>query len=824
MKKYFWPILIVMSISPAALAQSRSEDAKALGWVTSDNVCGGYFSETKMPTVTNSPEALKSEPVTITANAGQLKYTGISTLSGPVTVKQPGRLVEANSVELVTEKGSYKTAKLKGHVVLREKGKMAIGKEADLDLQSQQYSFSDIIYRLLIGHFLSAWGKASNATQPPDGITVLKGVTYSTCPPASRAWEMSASKVTLDQGSGRGSAYNAFFFTHHIPIFYTPYINFPIDDRRQSGLLYPQFTFGGQSGFGFGLPFYWNMAPNYDDFFTPSYYQKRGFLFNNLFRYLTQTQSGAINFSILPNDWEFRRYQETQPAPAGTPGLNQLPQYSSTRTYFSWQNQAKWSDRWSGSLDYSRVSDDYFVDDIGSVNTVAQNQLLQQGSVTYKADSWQFLANLQAYQTLHPVDDALVLNQYSMLPQLLFTSYLPEDNGRLSPSWKAEFVNFSEAPNPGSAMIPPSGKRFDFLPGVSLPLANAKGFITPSIQFDLTKYSIGGQTPGFSSQLTRTVPIVNIDSGLIFERDTHFFGSDFNQTLEPRIFYLYVPYRDQRQIPVFDSSLQPFTYNQLFLTNRFSGGDRVGDANQMSFALSTHFYNKKTGDEKFSAGVGIIKYFEDRRVTLCQTPGCTDPLYSVGSSSTTSPTSPIVGQASYHFNPVWKAMVGAAWDPDIAQTQNTSVNFQYKPAVNHIINVGYSYVRYGDYFLLPGQTAQLNTPLSSVSEKYNLSEPTASVVWPLTSHLNFVGSWSYSWNMNHSLTYFSGVQYDSCCWALQTVVARNYDGLDSFGNPQFATGIYVQVVFKGLAKIATNDPTALLLSNIPDYQNNFAQL
>ncbi len=825
MKNLFCLSVLLIGITNVAYA-SRMDDAKALGWVPAENVCGGYFSEKKLPAVKDSLQSFQSQPVTITANAGELKYSGVSTLSGPVTVQQPGRVIRANQVSLTTVNGDYRTATLKGNVMVREKNKIAIGKQADLDLQNNQYSFSDMIYRILIGRWLSAWGSASNATQPPDGITVLKNVTYSTCPPQSRAWEMSASTIYLNQDSGRGSAYNTVFYAHHVPVFYFPYMGFPINDERQSGFLYPQLSFGGSSGFGLGLPYYWNMAPNYDDTFTPYYYAKRGFLLNNYFQYLTPTSHGNININVLPNDWEFRQFQRGQglSAPIGTPGLAYLPEFSSTRTSLAWQDSTDWNKQWSGSLNYSRVSDDYFLNDIGGVSTAAQNQLLQQGQLTYKATSWQFLANLQAYQTLHPVDEALVLNQYSMLPQLLFTSYLPQDANRLSPSWSAEFVNFTEAPNPGATTIPPSGKRFNFLPGVTLPLVNNKGYFTPSVQFEMTQYDIGDQFPGYSNQITRVIPIVDIDTGLMFERDAHLFGSDFNQTLEPRLFYLYVPYQDQHQIPIFDSSIQPFTFNQLFLTNRFSGSDRIGDANQLSFAVTTHFYNKKSGEEKFSAGVGIIKYFENRRVTLCQTVGCTDPLYSVGTTSPTAPTSPIVGQAMYHFNPTWNASVSAAWDPDIAQTQNTLVNFQYNPAENHVINIGYSYIRYGDFFLLPGQAAQMNLPVSSLSSKYNLSQPTASVVWPLVAHLNFVGSWSYSWNQNHSLSYFSGIQYDSCCWAVQTVLARNYNGLDSFGNPQYTTGVYVQLVFKGLAKVATNDPTALITGSIPGYQNNFATI
>jgi LPS-assembly protein len=359
---------------------------------------------------------------------------------------------------------------------------------------------------------------------------------------------------------------------------------------------------------------------------------------------------------------------------------------------------------------------------------------------------------------------------------------------------------------------------------MSYPLSNAYGYMIPTLQLELTQYQLGDEPMNNPDEITRALPIFDIDSGLFMERNLSLFGNDYEQTLEPRLFYLFVPFHNQNNIPDFDSSLQPFSFNQLFTINRYTGSDRIGDANQISFALSTKFFDQATGDQKFSAGVGIIKYFRTRQVTLCTTPGCIDSPYSVGSTSPTELVSPIVGQAQYNFNPYWNTSISAAWDPNNAQTQNANINFQYQPLPNHLINVGYSYIRYGDLYTLPSNFNPQTTPPYNLSGQYNLSEPTASFAWPINDRWSLLGSWSYSWNQNHSLTYFSGVQYDSCCWAIQLVFARAFNGFNTTGVPQYNSGIYMQWAFKGLAKVAANDPSALLLGNISGYQNNFGMI
>jgi LPS-assembly protein len=819
MKKILFCVtgLLIFSTSNAL----DEKDAKKLGWTTENNICGGYFIEGDVPQG-NLPKDFKSTPISLEADQGQLLYDGVSSVSGHVSISQPGRIVTSNKASLVAKEGDFQTAKLEGEVTVKEKNRVVVGEEANLNLKEKWYQLKNSFYRLLVGEGLSGWGTAAEVTEPPSEITELKNITYSTCPPQSRAWNLTAKRLELDQNKGRGSAYGVVMYAKGIPLFYTPFMNFPLDDRRQSGFLYPKFSFGSTSGFGLGLPYYWNIAPNQDDTIMPYFYQKRGFQLNNQYRYLTQTSRGEFDLSILPNDYGFRKFQQTEPfqfvrnTPQIMAGIDDLSNASTTRSLFTFQNSTSVSNEVSALINYTHVSDDYYSQDFGGVPFIAQNQLIQQAQVSYQGESVNFLGNLQSFQTLHPVNEPVVLNQYNMLPQLLFSSRFAPRVNKFNFEWQAEGVEFTKARDPGSISTPPSGERLNFIGAISFPWNTIAGYFTPKLGEQFTQYNVGDQPVGLSDEITRSLPFFNIDSGLYFDRSTHIYQHDYTQTLEPRIFYLYVPYKDQQDIPIFDGSLQPFSYNQLFLINRFSGEDRIGDANQISFALTSRFLDKKSGSEKFSASAGIIKYLASRKVLLCQGQNCQNIKYSMGSSTNTDPVSPLVGQLQYHFSPIWSTTLDAAWDPNIAQAQNASLAFQYSPMVNHIINFGYSYIRNGDYFTLPNQPAQTpNKP------EFNLSQPTASFAWPINDRWSAVGSFGYSLNRTHPLTYFGGLQYNSCCWGVQFVLARSFSGFDPYSLPEYNTGAYVQLVFKGLAKIAGNDPASLLLSNIPGYHDTF---
>lgn len=827
--------------------KNRLARAKVLGWInlsSSKSFCGGYFADPYIPESNEIPPAISSTPVTITADSGNLQYQGISTLRGKVLLTQPGRIVSADEADIVMDEGVPQRLDMKGQVLMREKGKVAVAKSGGWDLELGVYHLQNVIYRLFLPndfsgltqtaivkqkdkksklYALSAWGKADRIFQPLSQITQLQGVSYSTCSPQNMSWSLQADNIELDREKGRGYAYNAVLSSHGIPFFYLPYFNFPIDSRRQTGVLFPFLSTSGDSGFGIGLPFYWNIAPNQDDTFTPYLYTKRGVQLDNQYRYLTSTSHGDFNISLLPNDWGFRKFQQTEPllVPANTPGVNDLKNASSTRYYFSWQHLTQFSPSWAASINYTRASDDYYIQDFEGAYSPVKNQLLRQGQIRFTGEDIDFLGNLQSYQTLHPINEAFVENQYSMLPQLLLKSNYPVKRNTLNYGWLIEYANFLKTPNPGQEEIAPSGQRVHFVPTISLPLSNAAGYITPSLQFDFAQYSLRDQPVDSSTTLSRAIPIFSINSGLFLEKDIHFNQNNYLETLEPRLFYLYVPFRDQHDIPVFDSSMQPFTYEQLFRKNRFTGADRIGDANQVGFALESHFMNLESGEQKISTGIGMTYYFTSRKVTLCSTLGCFDSPYAVGSVSPVENISPIVGYATYLINSQWKASLNAAWDVHSAQMQNNEVNLQYNPLPNHIINIGYRFIRFGDFYTLPSNISQNRMYKLMPDDKNNLSQPEVSFAWPLNEHWQIVGSWQYSLNKRHAQTYFYGMEYDSCCWAAQVVYARSFNSLNLQGEPQFSTGIYVQFALRGLGKLAANDPTMLLLSHIPGYQDNF---
>lgn len=840
--------------------------AETLGWVVATEPCshcGGYFMEPVIPGTSVHLPPISSTQTTISSDQGLGHLNnGISTLSGNLVVTQPGRIVTANQGQLKIVNGNYTDVYLAGHVTLHEQGKFLVADKGHINLQNKNTELYNVIYRFFIpkpneptapvtgmslnkiAKSLNAWGSASKLSQGTDKVMQLVHTTYSTCPPISRAWDIESRLITLNKATGRGTAYDATLYTHGVPILYAPYFNFPIDNRRQSGFLFPTYTSSSVTGIGIGFPYYLNLAPNYDDTITPRYFTKSGIQLSNQFRYLTPSSNGIFSFSFLPDDRAFAAFQnQAQNLPVndgffGNVALSRLEDDSDNRSIIAWQNNTQFDDHWSSTVNYTRVSDDYYLEDFGATPAeIISNQLLQQGIINYNSDYWNFSGRLQSYQTLHPVNQAVTINQYSSLPQFDLNSNFPIINNQFNAEFSGELVDFTNTPNPGSPILPPEGTRLNLVPGAIFPLRSSAGYLTPQLQFDFTQYSVRNQPDNFSDNINRAIPIFDIDSGLYFDRDLSLFGTDYDQTLEPRLYYLYVPYHNQDDIPIFDTYIQPFTYDQLFRDNRFSGIDRIGDADQISVGLSSRFLNQDTGEQKFQAGIGDIVYFENRQVTLCSISGCTDnaiinnmltPIASsVGTTSPTENTSPIVGQGTYNLNHDWNASVNVAWDPNThLHTQNAGLNFQYNPWPDHIINVGYNFLRYGDALTAEPPTSPVtivpNVPASSGQN--NLSQPGFSFVWPILDQWQAVGSWNYNLSHGHSQAYFVGAEYDSCCWAVRLVQAHIFSALSARGSPLYNNTIYLQWQLKGLGNIGTNDPTNILLSSVPGYQDNFGEL
>ena len=819
MKKIFF-IIILWSICLSSYAAQTefnklpaSDVANFLGWVNAPhkNLCGGSYQEP--PIVVNYPVHgdVKKTPTTITSNH-QVFYSqqDISILTGNVRITQPGIEITADKVILYRDPktGKVSDADLIGNVHLREYGKLIIGDHGHVYFKTNDVTVDNGIYFLSSNSTttteqLHFWGRLKHALRDGNGVLTLHNASYSACQPANSAWHFRSSKVRLDKKGGSGSATNTLLFMKDIPVFYTPYLWFPINTQRKTGFLFPTFGHSSDSGYQLFLPFYLNLAPNYDATITPKLYSKRGVLMDGIFRYLTGTSNGQLQLDYLYDDHEFSDFKDSSANkyPSTDPYLRRLKNNGNNRAAIAFQNNSQFNEHWSNYTEVNYVNDDYFMQDFGDLpSTINNDQLPNRFDLNYDAEHWRFLGRLQAFQTLHQLDDHPEY-QYSRLPQLDLIGTYPDQAYGLEYQINNEFVYFDNRKYEFAAQeIPqnnlPKGSRINVQPAVSLPLNWGGAYLDPKLQAQGTFYSLTNQKPNMDSSISRTLPIFDIDSGLIFERNTDLFGTGYTQTLEPRLFYLYVPEKNQDDIPFFDTDLSTFDFDNLFRTNRFSSIDRMGDANQFSLALTSRFLNAESGQEKLRASIGQILALQKH--TICdQNNNCAaDPLTEYN-------TSPIYGELKYDLTPYWSATGDMAWDTHQNQVNSTDLTIQYNANNDHIFNIGYNYMVGGDTYK---------------DKPVDLNRIDVSTSWLVWQRWRVFGDWNYYLSYHNTQSALYGLQYDSCCWAIRFVAARLYRGVDN-ADDQF----YVQFLFKGIGNIGTGGTGGLLAERISGFQDDFTR-
>jgi LPS-assembly protein len=835
--------LCMASNDPPVMSLTRSAIAKELGWVqTNDNRCGGFYLE---PAFLNA-SLFADDKLIVTSDEGMYSSHGTSISQGKVTISQSGQQITANKAYIyrdpVTEK--YSAIDLVGNVELRQPNDLVRAKCAHIDLKAKTKSLDDILYRTAIyGHAtskpsinihdtlslhqvaqLSAWGKAKEYKQDNPQISHFTQASYSTCPPLTTVWNVKASRIDLDKNSGRGAAWNARLYLGGVPVFYTPYLNFPIDSRRKTGFLMPTFGSSSTNGPTISAPFYWNIAPNYDDTLTPLLLTKRGLQLDNSFRYLSPNNEGTFRVAALPNDRLFSDFQESSQDEYGSSTnpttqseLNTLEKASTTRKLVTWQDNARYNEHWDSNVDFSWVSDDYYLKDFGTgLHTFSPNQLLQQVDSNYKGQHWQFTGRVQSYQTLHPVNQPLLQNQYSRLPQLVLNGEYPSEKTGLDYFIGNDLTYFSIRKNPGEPDKMPIGTRANVQPGISWPYYQPNFYITPRLQFAMTKYQLGDVIEETYKDETRSLPIFDISSGLYFDRDTSLFNHPLRQTLEPKVYYTYIPYQAQNDLPIFDTTLNTLTYDQLFTYNRFSGLDRVGDANQIAIGVTTRIYDQQSGFAKGQASIGQIVYFKDRQVTLCS---YQNPYFPCTSSVEDNPDnrvnhSPLSGVLSYALSPDWNITSNTIWNSTSNQLNNEALTLGYADAMKHTASLSYSYVRTDTDPVTGAPTGGGNNSLS-------VTDFTTS--WAMTRDWTTIARWTQNWNPSHFQNMFYGLQYDSCCWAVRFMAGRAFTNVTLDNTYQYNTQFYVQFALKGLGNIGTGNPSAVISSVVGANQNTFGQ-
>lgn len=795
----------------------RSQIANCLGWqaTVAPNLCRGTFHPRSSGPVAD-PDA-----VILKADQASFSPTGRSSLEGHVKIQQEQRIVTARTAKVYRDANTHhiNRIELDSNVHFMEPGRLLIAKHAELDPKDNSGQIDNLMYRFdTTRHsaILPAWGTAAWAKRFANKDYQLHDVTYTTCSPRSRTWYLQAKDIKFDQDTHTGVARDAVLRLGKLPILYTPYLSFPTSSARKSGFLIPVGGYTNVSGFDVAWPYYLNLAPNYDATFVPHYYTLRGLMLGGTARFLTDHATGMIGGTILPHDPELGRFitqNEAQyPRIQGT---------SNNRWSVFVRENTQLLPNLNLNIDFQQVSDDYYLQDFNTNLVVSSaNQLLRRGSLVYTTDHWMLAGMLQAYQTLHPVNQSEVANIYERLPQLLADGEyhdLPL-NGDLNILGQYDYFHGTGFDN-----SKPQGSRYHFNPILSFPQTAPWGYFKPSVELVENHYALFtstlnpvGESVSQSQSFNRLLPRFYLDSGLTFERTVKLFSNKMLQTLEPRLFYLNVPYEDQSQFPAFDSAYMIFNSDQLFRTNRFSGFDRIIDANQLAYAVTSRWLSPSSGREKAKVTVGQLRYFSERKVQLCYQPDqngeCTDSPLFLGYTSPTYLWSPVASKATYILNSVWSASADYVWDPATRATNNANLNVHYQPSPNRMLGLEYDYLVKGNVIEVP-ESRIVNSPLNQITGLY---------AWPMNEHWSSLGVYSYNVSKRYDMVAFLGLQYDSCCWAARLIGGRTFKslGTDSL-SPEYNNNIYFQIVLKGLGSVATSNPVKIISTYFPNYPNLF---
>lgn len=663
-------------------------------------------------------------PIEITSEGAEVTRSGDAVLKGRVEVRQGSRVIRAENAVYDARAQRFEVSgaveytdeqvRLRGeHATVSSEGGATIG-AASFEMPQRP-----------------ARGSASRVRLEPDGDLDLQDVRYTTCPAGNSDWVLKASELRVDQSSSTGSGRNVRLDFKGVPILYAPFISFPVGDQRKSGILFPSFGNSTRSGTEIGIPWYWNIAPNYDATLTGNWLSSRGPKLDTEFRYLTRSSEGQMLLEYLPDD-DLTGTDRSLVRLIDTSDLTQRIRFTA---------------------DAANASDEEWFEDFGlGIEGTSITYLQRVAQLEYLGREWRAIARAQNFQTIDDTIDP-VDRPYTILPQLIVNGRLRDRAFGLGFDLDAELVNFDR----GTGL---TGQRFDLLPQLRMPLRGAGVYVEPAVGWRYTTYELDDAEPGADTSPSRSVPVVSVDTGLVFERLAGAGGNRL-QTIEPRLYYLYVPHRDQADLPIFDSGVPDLNLIQLFRNNRFVGPDRLGDANQISIGLTTRLVDFSTGRQFLSATVGQAFYLQQPRVALPDEEPEEDDA------------SDIVARLEIAAYKDWNVNMGLQWDPYDSSTEKGEIRLQYAPEHERVANVGYRFRR------------------------ASLEQWDASFAWPVSRDWALYGRMVYSLLDDTTLERMAGVEYRACCWRLR-LVSRRYV---SNRTGESDSSIQVQLELNGLSSV-----------------------
>ncbi len=588
---------------------------------------------------------------------------------------------------------------------------------------------------------VKGFGSAETMELLGENHYVLKNALFTTCESNDPDWYLKARELDLDYGRDDGNGNHATFHFAGVPMLYTPAIAFPLTGDRRSGMLAPTFGTSNVTGVDLTFPYYFNLAPNYDDTFVPRVLSRRGIQINNEFRYLNASNSGILQTEYLPNDHVT----------------------GDTRAAISFQHQQSFGYGFTGRINYNAVSDkDYFNDLSSRVTQTSTDTLFREGALAWTNGTW-LTSNLLA-QRLQTIAGS---PQYNRLPEVSAQAYFPEIHGfSLRAPLDATYFQLGDAD---------TGWRSYAYPQVQYNFVRPQGFITPKAGVHITQYDLDERVSAGPTNATRTVPVFSIDSGLFFDRLANFGATDYEQTLEPRVYYLNVPYRNQDNLPIFDTAIADYNFGQIFSENIYSGQDRLANANQITAAVSSRLINHETGIELMRGAVGTRYYFNDQRVTL------------PGTTARTGQIADLLAEFSGQVLPSTTLDLFTQYNPRDDEMERANIGLRYRPGFARVASLSYRYAR----------------------EQF--TDIDFAIQWPIYGGFYGVGRISGDQRADKLTQAIAGLEYNGGCWVFRAVGHRllNTSGL-------YTNAYYFQFEFGGVVSVG-NSPVSLLERSVVGY-------
>ncbi|EEV6994613.1 LPS assembly protein LptD [Escherichia marmotae] len=734
-------------------------------------------------------------PVTINADHAKGNYPDDAVFTGSVDIMQGNSRLQADEVQLHQKEAPgqpepVRTVDALGNVHYDDNQVILKGPKGWTNLNTKDTNVWEGDYQM-VGR--QGRGKADLMKQRGENrYTILDNGSFTSCLPGSDTWSVVGSEIIHDREEQVAEIWNARFKVGPVPIFYSPYLQLPVGDKRRSGFLIPNAKYTSTNYFEFYLPYYWNIAPNMDATITPHYMHRRGnIMWENEFRYLTQAGAGLMELDYLPSD---KVYEDEHPEDS-----------NSRRWLFYWQHSGVMDQVWRFNIDYTKVSDPtYFNDFDNKYGSSTDGYATQKFSVGYAVQNFDATLSTKQFQ----VFDNNSGNSYAAEPQL-DVNYYHNDLGPFDTRIYGQAVHFV---NTNSNM--PEATRLHLEPTINLPLSNnwgslnteAKLMATHYQQTNLDWYNSNPQNNKLADSVNRVMPQFKVDGKMVFERDMEMLAPGYTQTLEPRAQYLYVPYRDQSDIYNYDSALLQSDYSGLFRDRTYGGLDRIASANQVTTGVTTRVYDD-AAVERFNISVGQIYYFTESRTG-------DDNIKWENDDKTGSLV--WAGDTYWRISERWGLRGGIQYDTRLDNVATSSSSIEYRRDEDRLVQFNYRYAS-------PEYIQATLPKYYSTAEQYKngISQVGAVASWPIADRWSIVGAYYYDTNANKQADSMLGVQYSSCCYAIRVGYERKLNGWDNDKqHAVYDNAIGFNIELRGLSSNYGLGTQEMLRSNILPYQNS----